>query len=52
MVEIAEAFYLDRMKLPPARLTGVAVARYGYGRPTRVVEMIEAGAPRAGRRRA
>ena len=45
MVETAEAFYLDRMKLPPARLTGVAVARYGYGRPTRVVEMIEAAHP-------
>jgi glycerate 2-kinase len=45
MVETAEAFYLDRMKLPPARLIGVAVARYGYGRPTRVVEMIEAAHP-------
>ena len=45
MVETAEAFYLGRMKLPPARLTGVAVARYGYGRPTRVVEMIEAAHP-------
>jgi glycerate 2-kinase len=45
MVEAAEAFYLDKHKLPLARLTGVAVARHGYGRPTRMVEMIEAGHP-------
>src|SRR5665213_991975 len=45
MVETAEAFYLDRERLPPGRLTGIAVARHGYGRPTRVVEMIEAGHP-------
>ncbi len=45
MVEVAEAHYLDRLKLPPERLTGIAVARHGYGRPTRVVPMIEAGHP-------
>jgi hydroxypyruvate reductase len=45
MVETAEAVYLDRQKLPASRLGGVAVARHGYGRPTRVVEMIEAGHP-------
>ncbi len=45
MTEVAEAFYLDRCKLAPERLTGVAVARHGYGRPTRVVSMIEAGHP-------
>lgn len=45
MVETAEGFYLDRHKLPAGRLAGVAVARHGYGRPTRVVEMIEAGHP-------
>jgi len=45
MAEVAEGVYLDRWKLPAARLTGVAVARHGYGRPTRVVEMIEAGHP-------
>jgi len=27
------------------RLTGVAVARHGYGRPSRRIEMIEAGHP-------
>jgi len=45
MAEVAEGFYLDRLRLPAARLCGVAVARHGYGRPLRVVSMIEAGHP-------
>ena len=45
MTQVAEAVYLDRHSLPPQRLAGVAVARHGYGRPTRTVEMIEAGHP-------
>jgi len=45
MAEVAESFYLDELRLPAERLTGVAVARHGYGRPTRVVGMIEAGHP-------
>jgi hydroxypyruvate reductase len=45
MSETAEAHYLDTMKLPAGRVTGVAVARHGYGRPTRRIEMIEAGHP-------
>ncbi|MGA7974050.1 MAG: glycerate-2-kinase family protein, partial [Pseudolabrys sp.] len=45
MTEVAEAHYLDALKLAPERLTGVAVARHGYGRPTRAVSMIEAGHP-------
>lgn len=45
MAEVAEAHYLDRLKLPAERLSGVAVARHGYGRPTRIVQMIEAGHP-------
>ena len=45
MAEVAEGFYLDRCKLARERLAGVAVARHGYGRPLRVVEMIEAGHP-------
>jgi glycerate 2-kinase len=45
MTEVAEAHYLDRLNLPPRRLGGLAVARYGYGRPTRRVELIEAGHP-------
>jgi hydroxypyruvate reductase len=43
MAEVAEAHYLDRV--PPARIAGAAVTRRGYGRPTRVVEVIEAGHP-------
>jgi hydroxypyruvate reductase len=45
MIEAAEAHYLDGAKFPAGRLTGIAVARHGYGRPTRVVPMIEAGHP-------
>ena len=45
MAEVAETHYLDRMKLPTERLAGIAVARHGYGRPTKVVTMIEAGHP-------
>ena len=45
MVETAESHFLDTLKLPTDRLSGIAVARHGYGRPTRVVTMIEAGHP-------
>src|ERR1700730_2052737 len=43
MAEVAEAHYLDRISA--ARIVGVAVTRRGYGRPTRVVEVMEAGHP-------
>src|SRR3954470_22497140 len=42
MAQAAEAAYAD---LPPGRLTGIAVARQGYGRPTRTISMVEAGHP-------
>ncbi len=45
MAEVAEGFYLDRLKLSPDRLCGLAVARHGYGRPLKIVTMIEAGHP-------
>jgi hydroxypyruvate reductase len=45
MAEVAEGFYLDRLKLDPERLCGIAVARHGYGRPLQIVTMIEAGHP-------
>jgi glycerate 2-kinase len=45
MAEAAEAHYLDHSGVPPSRLTGVAVARHGYGRPTRIIARIEAGHP-------
>jgi len=43
MTEAAEAHYLAR--LPPERLSGIAVTRHGYGRPTRHIAMVEAGHP-------
>src|SRR5436853_7681188 len=45
MAEAAENFYLRAPNFDPHRFSGIAVARHGYGRPTRVVEMIEAGHP-------
>lgn len=45
MTAAAERHYLDTLGLPPERLAGIAVARTGYGEPTRVVEMVEAGHP-------
>jgi hydroxypyruvate reductase len=45
MIETAEAHYLDALKFPSDRMAGIAVARHGYGRPTRVIPMVEAGHP-------
>jgi glycerate 2-kinase len=45
MAEVAERHYLDDCGLPPDRLAGIAVARHGYARPTRVLAMVEAGHP-------
>lgn len=45
MSEVAEHHYLGRLSFPAARLTGLAVARHGYGRPLKAIEMIEAGHP-------
>jgi glycerate 2-kinase len=44
MIEVAEQHYLGG-GLTPARLEGIAVARHGYGRPTRAIRMVEAGHP-------
>jgi hydroxypyruvate reductase len=43
MAEVAEQHYRDLGALD--RLTGLAVTRPGYARPTRVLEMVEAGHP-------
>jgi hydroxypyruvate reductase len=43
MTEVAERHYLA--KLPAGRITGLAVTRHGYGRPTKLIEVIEAGHP-------
>jgi hydroxypyruvate reductase len=45
MAEVAEARYLDNLRIAAERLSGVAVARHGYGRHLRRVRMIEAGHP-------
>jgi glycerate 2-kinase len=45
MAEVAEAHYLDNLRIAAERLSGVAVARHGYGRRLRRVRMIEAGHP-------
>lgn len=41
----AEHHYLDTLKLPPARLSGLATTRHGHGLATRRIEVIEAGHP-------
>jgi glycerate 2-kinase len=45
MAEAAERHYLDALNLDPDRLRGIAVTRAGYGRPTRRIELVEAGHP-------
>jgi hydroxypyruvate reductase len=45
MTEVAEAHYLDRLRIAAERISGVAVARHGYGRHLRRARMIEAGHP-------
>ena len=43
LIEVAEQHYLARV--PASRLTGIAVTRYGYGRPTKQIPVVEAGHP-------
>src|ERR1700722_17606806 len=43
MTEAAEQHYLSH--IPVDRLTGIAVPRHGYGRPTRHIPIVEAGHP-------
>jgi glycerate 2-kinase len=44
MAEVAEKHYA-KLGVPAERITGVAVARHGYGRPLKTIPMIEAGHP-------
>src|SRR5262249_15738426 len=44
MTEVAEQHYLAQ-NFPAGRITGLAVTRHGYARPTRIVRVIEAGHP-------
>ena len=45
MAVAAERHYLDDLKLPPDRLTGIATTRHGHGLPTRRITVVEAGHP-------
>jgi len=45
MIEVAEGHYLEAGALPAERIDGLAVTRHGYGRPTRIVPVVEAGHP-------
>jgi glycerate 2-kinase len=45
MAAAAERHYLDRLKMDPARLSGLATTRHGHGVPTRRIKVIEAGHP-------
>ena len=45
MAEVAEHYYLDERSLPTDYIAGIAVTRTGYGRPTRIIELVEAGHP-------
>lgn len=45
LAHAAERYYLDQIKLDPARLLGLATTRHGHGMPTRRIEIVEAGHP-------
>ena len=45
MAAAAERYYLDELKLDPARLIGIATTRHGHGVPTRRIRVVEAGHP-------
>ena len=45
MAAVAERHYVDQGALPAERVSGLVVTRHGYGRPVRLVRLIEAGHP-------
>jgi hydroxypyruvate reductase len=45
MAVAAERYYLDELKLDPARLVGIATTRHGHGLPARRIKVVEAGHP-------
>ena len=45
MAEVAERHYVDQGGMAANRVSGLAVTRHGYGRPTQFVRLIEAGHP-------
>jgi len=42
---VAERCYLDERAVAGSRIAGLAVTRHGYGAPTRLVRVVEAGHP-------
>src|SRR5262249_35048606 len=45
MAAVAERCYLDERAVAARRIAGLAVTRHGYGTPTRLVRVVEAGHP-------
>ncbi|HBF54601.1 MAG TPA: glycerate kinase, partial [Afipia sp.] len=45
LAHAAERHYLDGGHIDPARLSGLATTRHGYGMPTKRIEVVEAGHP-------
>lgn len=45
LAHAAERHYLDEGRIDPAKLSGLATTRHGYGKPTRRIEIVEAGHP-------
>ena len=45
MALAAEQYYLDHLRLPAERLTGIATTRHGHGVRTRRIRVVEAGHP-------
>ena len=45
MTAVAEQHYLEQEGVPAERISGIAVTRIGYGRPTAIVPVVEAGHP-------
>lgn len=41
----AERHYLDEGRIDAAKLSGLATTRHGYGKPTKRIEVVEAGHP-------
>ncbi len=41
----AERHYLDEGRIETAKLSGLATTRHGYGKPTKRIEVVEAGHP-------
>lgn len=41
----AERHYLDEGRIAPEKLSGLATTRHGYGKPTKRIEVVEAGHP-------